>query len=158
MEPTWITYDLPTPSSYLQRAQKSYKQEYKNYTNYKNYTRLASKRVWKWNEEDWRRLKSCSTNTTPQANEVNNYLYLGQLVSATENQMCKINRRAKMGWSAFGRLSMVLKGKLPLRLKRKVFDQCVLPVLTYGCETWTLNAKMTQKLQMNRVWKDACWE
>ncbi|MGH0153183.1 UNVERIFIED_CONTAM: hypothetical protein FKN15_055137 [Acipenser sinensis] len=60
-----------------------------------------------------------------------------------ENQMCEINRRAKMGWSAFGRLSMVLKGKLPLCLKRKVFYQCVLPLLTYGCETWTLSAKMT---------------
>ncbi|MGH0155352.1 UNVERIFIED_CONTAM: hypothetical protein FKN15_029216 [Acipenser sinensis] len=55
--------------------------------------------------------------TTPQVTEVNgikpeevnNYVYLGQLVSATENQMCEINRRAKMGWSAFGRLSMVLK-------------------------------------------------
>ncbi|MGH0163180.1 UNVERIFIED_CONTAM: hypothetical protein FKN15_055638 [Acipenser sinensis] len=94
-------------------------------------------------------------NTTPQAIEVNgikleevsNYVYLGQLVLATENQMCEISRRAKMGWSAFGRLSMVLKGKLPLCLKRKVFNQCVLPVLTYGCETWTLNAKMTKKLQ-----------
>ena len=61
--------------------------------------------------------------------EVNNYAYLRQLVLATENQMCKINRRAKMGWSAFGRLSMVLNGKLPLFFKRKVFNQCVLPVL-----------------------------
>ncbi|MGH0152508.1 UNVERIFIED_CONTAM: hypothetical protein FKN15_022321 [Acipenser sinensis] len=49
--------------------------------------------------------------------------------------MCEINRRTKMGWSAFGRLSMALKGKLPLCLKRNVFDQCMLLVLTYRCKT-----------------------
>ena len=43
---------------------------------------------------------------TPQASEVNgikleeinHYLYFGQLVLVTENQMCEINRRAKMGF------------------------------------------------------------
>ncbi|XP_023217382.1 sodium channel protein type 3 subunit alpha-like [Centruroides sculpturatus] len=32
-------------------------------------------------------------------------------------------------------------------LKRKVFDQCVLPVLTYGSETWTLRKSEIQRLQ-----------
>jgi len=31
-------------------------------------------------------------------------------------------------------------------LKRKVYNQCVLPVMMYGCETWTLNAQTTKKL------------
>ena len=35
-------------------------------------------------------------------------------------------------------------------LKRKVFDQCVLPAMTYGCETWTLNNRLHQKLQTSQ--------
>ena len=34
---------------------------------------------------------------------------------------------------------------MPLCLKSlKIFDQCVLQVLTYGCETWNLSVKMIQ--------------
>ena len=35
---------------------------------------------------------------------------------------------------------------MPLCIKRKLFDQCVLPILTNGCETWTLNSNSIQKL------------
>ena len=38
------------------------------------------------------------------------------------------------------------QSSMPFCLTRKLFDQCVLPVLTYGCETWTLNSKSIQKL------------
>ena len=78
---------------------------------------------------------------------VNDYIYLRQLQSTNENMHCEINRRVKMAWSAFGKLSILLKGKIPLRLKRKVFDQCILPVMTYGYETWNLNSKMTQSFK-----------
>ena len=41
-----------------------------------------------------------------------------------------------MGWSAFGRQHNVWESNLTLSLKRKVYNQCILPVLTYGSETW----------------------
>jgi len=84
------------------------------------------------------------------------YIYLGQLQSLKENLTGEITRKVKMGWSAFGRLNYIFKGIYPLCLKRKVYDQCVLPVLTYGCETWTLNAKMTQKLQVAQRGMERC--
>ena len=37
---------------------------------------------------------------------------------------------------------------MPLYLKKRTFDQCVLPVMTYGCETWTLKSDLTNKLQV----------
>lgn len=37
---------------------------------------------------------------------------------------------------------------MPLHLKKRTFDQCVLPVVTYGCETWTLKTDVTNKLQV----------
>ena len=39
----------------------------------------------------------------------------------------------------------VLKSKLPICLKRKVYNQCVIPAMTYGCETWKLT-KRTENL------------
>jgi hypothetical protein len=41
----------------------------------------------------------------------------------------------------------IFKGSIPLSLKRKAFDQCILPVLSYGCETWSLTREMEQKLR-----------
>ena len=46
----------------------------------------------------------------------------------------------------FDQLNTVFKSSMPFCRKIKLFDQCVLPVLTYGCETWTLNSKSIQKL------------
>ena len=34
-----------------------------------------------------------------------------------------------------------------MSLKRQVFDQCVLPSMTYGCQTWSLTKAMGQKLK-----------
>ena len=69
---------------------------------------------------------------------------------------CEINRRVKMGWSAFGKLSTILKGKIPLCLKRKVFDQCILPVMTYGCKTWNLSSKIAQELKAAQRGMERC--
>ena len=35
---------------------------------------------------------------------------------------------------------------VPMRLKRKAFNECVLPVMTYGCETWSLSNTQLEKL------------
>jgi len=40
--------------------------------------------------------------------------------------------------------------KVSTCLKRKVYNQCVLPVMIYGCETWTLNAQTTQRFRVTQ--------
>lgn len=54
----------------------------------------------------------------------------------------EISRRLRMSWTAFGRLSNELKSELPNKLKRKLYEQCILPVLTY---------KKTQRAQERRM-------
>ncbi len=49
-----------------------------------------------------------------------------------------------MGWSAFGKQNLVMNSNLPLSLKRKVYNQCILPVLTYGSETWRLTKELEE--------------
>jgi hypothetical protein len=80
---------------------------------------------------------------------VDEYVYLGHKIKlGKENQIAEIPRRIGLGWAAFGKLDHILKNKnVPLNLKRKVFETCVLPVITYGLETMTLTANTIHKLK-----------
>lgn len=68
---------------------------------------------------------------------VDHYVYLGHLIKlGKENQKSEITRRVKLTWAAFGKLKHVLQNPdIPIHLKRKVYDMCILPVATYGLET-----------------------
>ena len=82
-----------------------------------------------------------------ELDNVDSFIYLGQSISMNGDRDAEIKRRIKLAWSAFGRLHTVMKSSLPICLKSKTFNQCVLPVLTYGSETWCLNVKQTNKLR-----------
>lgn len=44
-------------------------------------------------------------------------------------------------------LKTIMKNKdYRISIKRKVFNMCILPILTYGCQTWAATEKMSQKL------------
>ncbi len=78
---------------------------------------------------------------------VEEYTYLVQMVSANQAHEKEIRRRIGMGWSAFGKQNLVINSTLPLSLKRKVYNQCILPVLPYGSETWRLTKKLERRLR-----------
>ena len=81
--------------------------------------------------------------------KVDNYVYLGhKLKLGLENQTAEISRRIGLSWAAFGKLRHIFKNKINNSLKRKVFDACVLPVLTYGAETLTLTKASENKLKV----------
>ena len=79
---------------------------------------------------------------------VDSYKYLGQTVKMEDNTREEVLIRIKAGWSCFGRYKDILcDKKLPLILRRRVFNMCVLPTMTYGCETWTTTKYLEQKLR-----------
>ena len=98
--------------------------------------------------------------------EVDHYIYLGQRISmeiASKEQ--EIKRRITLGWQAFGRASAIFKNKeIPTCLKRQVYNQCIIPTVTYGSETWNLTKIQTMKLRsmqraherimLNITWRD----
>ena len=56
-------------------------------------------------------------------------------------------RRIALGWAAFGKVDNIVRSrKASMKIKRKIHNDYILPVMTYGCETWTLNNFMTEKL------------
>ncbi len=77
---------------------------------------------------------------------VEEYIYLGQMLSANPAHEKEIKRRIGMGWSFFGKQNLVMKSNLPLSLKRKVNNECILPVVTYGSETYRLTKELESKL------------
>lgn len=81
---------------------------------------------------------------------VDDYVYLGHKISlGYKNQTAEIDRIIAQAWSAFGANKAILRSKkIPQHLKTRVFDQCVLPVFTYGMETATLTQKSAEKLRV----------
>ncbi len=70
------------------------------------------------------------------------------MVSANPAHEKEIRRRIGMGWSAFGKKNLVINSNLPLSLKRNVYNQCVLPLITYGSQTWRLTKELKRKLRI----------
>ncbi len=89
---------------------------------------------------------------------VEEYTYLGQMVSANPAHEKEI-RRIGMEWSVFGKQNLVMNSNLSLSLKRKVYNQCILPVLTYGAETWRLTKELERKLRSAQrgMERRICW-
>jgi hypothetical protein len=79
-----------------------------------------------------------------QATDV--YRYLGQPLSFNDTEGQQVNARVSSGWKAFWSLKKFFKSFLPLHLKKRLYDACVLPVLTYGCQTWSLSEVNSEKL------------
>ena len=50
--------------------------------------------------------------------EVENYIYLGHMMTKDHNQEKELRHRIGLGWTAFGKLDSIMQSKrIPLRLK-----------------------------------------
>jgi hypothetical protein len=81
---------------------------------------------------------------------VEEYVYLGQLVTTDSDKTAEIKRRMAAGWGAFGKYRDIMKSKMPMCLKRKIYNQCVQAAITYGCQTWALTRRMQERLRVTQ--------
>ncbi|CAH1234661.1 unnamed protein product, partial [Diabrotica balteata] len=59
---------------------------------------------------------------------IDKYTYLGHEIKIPrDNQTCELNRRITLEWAAYGRMRDIFKTNIPIHLKRKAFNQCILP-------------------------------
>ncbi|CAG9123810.1 unnamed protein product [Plutella xylostella] len=79
---------------------------------------------------------------------VDEYIYLGQIASFENRQDKEVERRINNAWKSFWSMKDLMKGTLPLTLKRRLIDMCILPVLTYGAQTWSLTEHQKSKLKV----------
>lgn len=86
-----------------------------------------------------------------QVQRVESYIYLGQTLTIGKgNQQIEIDRRIRQGWAAYGKLKDIFEMNIPLQLKRQLYNQCILPVVTYGAETWVLTKEIINKLRVHQ--------
>ena len=72
------------------------------------------------------------------------------MVTKDHDQIQEMKRRIGQGWIAFCKLDNIMRDKnVPMRLKRNAFNECILPVMTYGCETWSLSNTQLEKTGLN---------
>ena len=80
---------------------------------------------------------------------VENFKYLGSIVSNDGSIDAEITARIAKATAAFGRLVKRLWTVRGIRLNTKiaVYKAAVLTSLLYGCETWTLNRRQVKRLE-----------
>ena len=63
-----------------------------------------------------------------------------------DNTRKEVLIRIKAGWRCLGMYKDILcDNNLSLILRKRVFNQCVIPTMTYGCETWNITKFLEQK-------------
>ncbi|KAH1014329.1 hypothetical protein HUJ04_003180 [Dendroctonus ponderosae] len=70
----------------------------------------------------------------------------------SKNQTMENGRRVRLTWAKYGNLSHILRRpKTPVNLKRKIFESCIIPVMTYDLDR-TLgegrNSQIWKRLQI----------
>ena len=79
---------------------------------------------------------------------VDSYIYLGKQISCKkQSNELEVDRRITNAWKKFWSLKEILKGTIPINLKKKIMDSCVLPSLTYGCQTWKFTLRVKNKIR-----------
>ncbi|XP_052750861.1 uncharacterized protein LOC128200685 [Galleria mellonella] len=78
---------------------------------------------------------------------VDEYIYLGQQISIKDQYSKEIDRRISNTWKRYWSLNEIVKNEeIPMAIKSKLYNTCILPCLTYGCQTWPAKNKDNQKL------------
>lgn len=84
-----------------------------------------------------------------KSEQVYSYKYLGHGIRlGRDNQTCEIDSSICPTRAAFRKLCDILRSDISLSLQRKVYNQRVLPVLTYGSETLTVTKKPVNKIRV----------
>ena len=68
----------------------------------------------------------------------------------------EVSVRIKAGWGVFGKSREIFQYRHhPMSLKRKVFNQFILPIMTYGCQAGSLTKALVKNLKTlaNEPWK-----
>ncbi|CAH2101778.1 unnamed protein product [Euphydryas editha] len=75
------------------------------------------------------------------------YIYLGKQISFNpRNNELEVERRVNITWRKFWNLKEILKSDMSINLKSRVMNTCLLPSLTYACQTWKFTSKLKNKI------------
>ncbi|KAJ4443700.1 hypothetical protein ANN_05375 [Periplaneta americana] len=81
--------------------------------------------------------------------EVQKFKYLGATITNINDTREEIKRRINMGNACYYSVEKLLSSSLLSKsLKVRIYKTVILPVVLYGCETWTLTLREEQRLRV----------
>ena len=87
---------------------------------------------------------------------VTDFLFLGSKITEDSNCSHKIRRQLLPGRKVMTNLDSVLKSwDITLRKKVRLVKAVVFPVVTYGCESWTVKEAEHWRIDIFKLW---CWK
>jgi Reverse transcriptase (RNA-dependent DNA polymerase) len=95
--------------------------------------------------------------------KVQEYKYLGQLISFEDRGSKEVNARIRAEWNSFWSQKKFFCGNLPIFHKMRLFDASILSILTYGAQTWSLsetskNSLVVAQRKMERKMLGLRWQ
>ena len=85
--------------------------------------------------------------------QVDKYVYLGQLINNDANCDTEIRRRLEIARGAFSKLNVTLTtNKISLETRKRLWKCYVWSTLLYGAETWTVRNEMVKKIEAFEMW------
>ena len=86
---------------------------------------------------------------------VSNFIFLGSKITADGDCSHEIKRRLHLGRKVMTNLDIILKsGDITLPTKVRLVKAMVLPLVMYGCESWTVKKAECRKIDAFELW---CW-
>lgn len=80
---------------------------------------------------------------------VEEYTYLGQIISPKDLTTKEVENRTSIAWKRYWSFKEIMKNPcIPINAKKRVFNSCILPSMTYGCQTWSLTKHNMHKLEV----------
>ena len=80
--------------------------------------------------------------------QVKSFIYLGSNITETNTHMDDLKRRLSIAREKFSSLRIIWSSKhLSHKLKLRAFRALIVPIATYGSETWTLTKLMKSKIE-----------
>ena len=80
---------------------------------------------------------------------VADFIFLGSKITADGDCSHEIKRRLLPGWKAMTNLDSILKSRdITLPTKVHLVKAMALPVVMYGCESWTIKKLSTEELML----------
>uniref|UniRef100_A0A803TYM6 Reverse transcriptase domain-containing protein n=1 Tax=Anolis carolinensis TaxID=28377 RepID=A0A803TYM6_ANOCA len=86
---------------------------------------------------------------------VTDFIFLGMKITADVDRSQEIRRRLLLGRRAMANLDKIVKSRdITLATKVRIVKAMVLPIVTYGCESWTIRKAERRKIDAFELW---CW-
>ena len=86
---------------------------------------------------------------------VDDFIFLGSKITADGDCSHEIKRRLFLGRKVMTNLDSILKSRdITLSTKVHLIKAMVFPVVTYGCESWTIKKAGRRRIDAFELW---CW-